>query len=105
MEDGNRKERGEIFNGGGSGGQGRAAAVHGGVQAEGFAGSGGLSAARRDRGAIAARGFVLVESDPLAQAARERRTGGVNGEEKRPQAPELIASRPNEVWSWDITKL
>ena len=23
----------------------------------------------------------------------------------RYQAPELIATRPNEVWSWDITKL
>jgi putative transposase len=36
------------------------------------------------------------------QQVRERRD---QIRHPRYQAPELIANRPNEVWSWDITKL
>ena len=40
---------------------------------------------------LAARGEVSERRDQLAYPAYER--------------PELLAERPNEVWSWDISKL
>ena len=86
MADGNGEQRGKICRGGGSSGQGGAAAVHGGIQAEGFTRGRSVQAAGRDRGAVAAGGFVLVESDHVAQAAPERRVGGAKGEEKRSEA-------------------
>src|SRR5574342_725777 len=97
MADGNGKQRSEICRGGGSSGQGGAAAVHGGIQAEGFPPGGSVHKARRDWGAVTAGGFVLVESDHVAQAAPERRVGGAKGEEKRTEAAgERSVSQPGQ---------
>src|SRR5688500_17817449 len=86
MEGGNRKQF-EIIDGGGSSGQGGAAAVHGGIQAEGFARGGSVQAARGDRSATEAGGFVLVESDEMAQAARARGAGRVVSKAARAATP------------------
>jgi hypothetical protein len=70
--------------GGGDIGQGRAVAVHGGIQTEEFARGGGLHAGRGDRGAVSARGSVLVKSEQLAQVTGAQRAGGCRREDAGP---------------------
>ncbi len=41
----------------------------------------------------------------LLDAAGESRNGATRSGVPHYAAPELLATRPNEVWSWDITKL
>ena len=63
---------------------------------------GGLRHAARRRAATSAPSARCTASWRRTQEVRERRN---QLRHPRYAAPELLARRPNELWSWDITKL